>query len=114
MSKFMFLFRSNPGAYQSTPPEQIQKLPQLWKGWVEKFEKKGHWIQPGNRLDWGGKVIRNPEGIVTDGPYVEVKDFVQGYMFAEAAGLDEAVELSKDCPIFAVGGTVEIRPCFEG
>lgn len=114
MSKFMFLFRSNPGAYQTTPPEQLQKLPQLWKGWVEKVEKAGHWVQPGDRLDWGGKVVRDTNGLLTDGPFVEVKDFVQGYMFAEAKDLDQAVELSKDCPIFVVGGTVEIRPLHQG
>jgi hypothetical protein len=110
----MYLFRSNPTAYQSTPPDQLQKLPQLWKDWLEKFGKEGHRVQPGDRLGWGGKVIRNQEGIITDGPYVEVKDFVQGYMFAEAKDLDQATEFAKDCPIFVVGGTAEIRPFQEG
>lgn len=113
MPRYMYLFRSNPGSYQNTPPEQLKKLPDLWKGWVEKCGKDGRWVQAGNRLDWSGKVLR-PDGIITDGPYVEVKDFVQGYMFAEAKSLDEAIEMTKDCPIFLVGGSAEVRLFHEG
>jgi hypothetical protein len=47
---------------------------------------------------------------VTDGPYVEVKDFIQGYMIVEAKDMDKAVELARGCPILEGEGTVEIRP----
>jgi hypothetical protein len=61
-------------------------------------------------LDGNGKVVRGRAKTVTDGPYVEVKDFIQGYMLLEAQDIDQAVELSRGCPILERDGTVEIRP----
>jgi hypothetical protein len=47
---------------------------------------------------------------VKDGPYAEAKDVVGGYIIVEADNIDQAVELSKGCPILDVGGSVEVRP----
>jgi hypothetical protein len=109
MSKFMYLFRSNPAtAYQSLSPEQMQQLMKKWMNWKESLEKNG--AKAGERLDQTGKVVRGKAKSVTDGPYVEVKDFIQGYMLVEAKDMDQAVELAKGCPILESDGTVEIRP----
>jgi hypothetical protein len=49
--------------------------------------------------------------VVTDGPYTEVKEFINGFIIVKAQTVDEAVEMAKGCPIlFAAGGKVEIRP----
>jgi hypothetical protein len=109
MAKFMYLFRSNPTAYQSMSPEQMQQTMKKWMDWKDTLQKNGHINQLGERLDGMGKVIRGKAKAVTDGPYVEVKDFIQGYMLVEATDIDQAVELSKGCPILDSDGTVEIR-----
>ena len=49
------------------------------------------------------------DGAVTDGPFAESKELVGGYSMVQAKNLDEAVKLTKDCPMFAAGGTVEVR-----
>ena len=64
---------------------------------------------PGNRLGSEGKVVK-PNQIVTNGPYVEMKEAVGGYTIIKAANIEEAAELSKGCPILTVGGSVEVRP----
>jgi hypothetical protein len=110
MSKFMYLFRSNPTAYQSLSPEQMQQTLKKWMDWKDTLEKNGHVKQFGERLDGMGKVVRGKAKAVTDGPFVEVKDFIQGYILVEAKDLDHAVELAKGCPILESDGTVEIRP----
>lgn len=110
MSKFMYLFRSNPAVYQTLSPEQMQQNLKKWMDWKETLEKNGHINQLGERLDGTGKVVRGKAKSVIDGPYVEVKDFVQGYMLVEAKDIDQAVELAKGCPILNIDGTVEIRP----
>ena len=63
---------------------------------------------PGNRLSTEGSVIK-PEGIVTNGPYVEIKEAIGGYIIVKADSLDEAVALAKGCPILAIKGNVEVR-----
>jgi hypothetical protein len=109
MAKFMYLFRSNPDAYRSMSPEQMQQTMKKWMDWKDALEKKGHLYQNGERLDATGKVVRGKSKSVTDGPFIEVKDSIQGYMILDAKDLDNAVELSKGCPILDSDGTVEIR-----
>ena len=45
-----------------------------------------------------------------DGPFVEGKEEVGGYLIVSAKDLNEAVALAKGCPIFENNGTVEVRP----
>jgi hypothetical protein len=110
MAKFMILFRTNPSAYRALSPEQMQQMTKKWMDWKDSLEKSGHLQSTGERLDASGRVIRGKSKSVTDGPYVEVKDSIQGYMLLKAETLDEAVELSRGCPILESDGSVEIRP----
>jgi hypothetical protein len=111
MANFMYLFRGNQAAVQrSMSPEQMQQTMKKWMDWIETLKKSGHVKALGERLDQTGKVVRGKTKTVTDGPYVEVKDAVGGYMLVEAKDMNQAVELSKGCPILEVDGTVEIRP----
>ena len=110
MAKFMYLFRSNPTAYRSMSPEQMQQTMKRWMDWKDTLEKDGHIKQLGERLDGTGKVVRGRARTVIDGPYVEVKDFIQGYMIVAARDIDQALELAKACPVLEGDGTVEIRP----
>ena len=110
MSKFMYLFRSNPAAFRSMSPEQMQQLTKKWMGWADTLKKNGHFKQAGERLDEAGKVVRGKSKIITDGPFVEAKDSIGGYMLVEAKDLAQAVELAKGCPILEGDGSVEIRP----
>jgi hypothetical protein len=57
----------------------------------------------------GSKTIA-PGNVITDGPYTEVKEFINGVMYIRAEDIDEAVELAKGCPMLNGGGKVEIRP----
>jgi hypothetical protein len=91
-------------------PEQMQQLMKKWTDWRDTLEKNGHIKQLGDRLDGAGKVVRGKAKAVTDGPYVEIKDFIQGYMLVSAKDVDQALELAKGCPILESDGTVEIRP----
>src|SRR4030095_5425618 len=110
MAKFMYLFRSNPTAYRSMSPEQMQQTMKKWMDWKDTLQRNGHVQQLGERLDATGKVVRGKSKAVTDRPYVEVKDYIQGYMLLEAKDMDQALELAKGCPILESDGTVEIRP----
>jgi len=110
MAKFMYLFRSNPEAYRTMSPEQMQQTMKKWMDWKDMLEKNGHTKQLGERLDGTGKVVRGKAKSVTDGPFVEVKDSIQGYMLVEAKDADQALELAKGCPILDGDGSVEIRP----
>ena len=50
-----------------------------------------------------------PDNVVTNGPYVEMAEAIGGYSIIKANTLEEAVEISKGCPILSVNGNVEVR-----
>jgi len=64
----------------------------------------------GQPLEPGGKVVRGKAKTITDGPFAEAKDLVGGFTLVEARDINEAVELSKGCPILEEDGAVEVRP----
>jgi hypothetical protein len=107
MSEFSFLFR---GRQKFESPAQGQKHIEEWVGWFTDLKAKGHLKEQGHPLEFTGKVVHGTQKMVTDGPYAETKDVVGGYIVVEARDLGQAVELSKGCPILAVGGSVEVRP----
>ena len=58
--------------------------------------------------------VENGKTLITDGPFVAVKEALGGYLFFEADDLDAAIELAARMPAASMGGAVEIRPLKEG
>jgi hypothetical protein len=107
MGEFLYIYR---GGKRDQAPEQVQQHLQRWAAWMKQLAEKGHLKNPGNPLEGTGKVVRTrPSKTVTDGPLAE-KDIVCGFTVVDARDLDQAVELSLDCPIHEGGGFVEVRP----
>jgi hypothetical protein len=110
MSKYMFLFRGGePGIDPTTDPAAFGAYMMTWKTWMDGLAASGK-MGAGDPLLPEGKVISGKAMKMTDGPFVEGKEIVGGYVIVEADGLDEAVALSKGCPIYTHDGIVEIRP----
>jgi hypothetical protein len=81
--------------------------------WIDALRRKGHFLA-GQPLQEEGKVLSGKTAqTITDGPFTESKEAVGGYFLISAKDCQAAVELAKDCPIFANGGTVEVRPIQE-
>ena len=74
-------------------------------------------VTPGNGLQppETATTVRVEDGrtLVTDGPFVEVKEALNGYLIYEAEDLDAAIELAARIPAARLGGAVEVRPTME-
>jgi hypothetical protein len=46
---------------------------------------------------------------VTDGFIAEHRESVAGYLLLEVDGLDEAIEIGKECPALKYGLNIEVR-----
>jgi hypothetical protein len=57
--------------------------------------------------------VRDGKALTVDGPFVEMKEALGGYLFYEAADLDAAIELAARIPAARMGGAIEIRPLHE-
>jgi hypothetical protein len=110
MSEFVYLYR---GGSREGSPEQMQQVMQKWMAWFKDLSQKGHVKDQGQPLERAGKLVKGKQKIVMDGPFAEAKDVVGGYTLIEARDLDQAVELSKGCPIFEREGAVEVRPVMK-
>jgi hypothetical protein len=57
--------------------------------------------------------VKDGETLTTDGPFVETKEALGGYLFFEADDLDAAIELAARIPAARMGGAIEVRPIVE-
>jgi len=110
MKEFLLLFRGGDAhrinAQQS--PELWQAHMMKWKTWMESLAAQGK-LNGGQPLNQEGKVIAGTAKKVMDGPFMEGKEIIGGYLLIKANDLNEATETSKGCPIFEHDGIVEIR-----
>ena len=75
-------------------------------------------VSPGVRMQppETATTVRVQDGttLTTDGPFVETKEALGGYLFFEADDLDAAIELAARIPAASMGGAIEVRPLAEG
>ena len=57
--------------------------------------------------------VQDGKTLTTDGPFVEMKEALGGYLFFEADDLDAAIELASRIPAARLGGAIEVRPLGE-
>jgi hypothetical protein len=57
--------------------------------------------------------VQDGKTLTTDGPFVELKEAVGGYLLFEADDLDAAIELAARIPAARLGGAIEVRPIVE-
>lgn len=106
MKEFMMIFRSEERVEQPTP-EEMQAQVKVWQDWIGGIAAQDKFVAT-NALGMEGKVVR-ANNVVTDGPYMEVKEMVGGYIIVKASDLEEAIKLSEGCPTLSYGGSVEVR-----
>ena len=108
MTKFMYLFRGGDARRAQQSPEEMQAHMEVWKSWMGNLAGNGQLVD-GLPLGKEGKVVTLAGESITDGPFAEGNEIVGGYLIVNAKDMDEAIEISKGCPIFEHDGSVEVR-----
>ena len=57
--------------------------------------------------------VENGETLLTDGPFIDAKEHLGGYLVMELENLDAAIEIAARVPAARMGGAVEVRPLVE-
>ena len=93
-----------PEKGEAPSPAQMEEMYAKFNAWKEKFQD--------NIVDMGGKLgsgkIVTSDGM-RDGPFVEAKEVIGGYMIVSAESMEEAVEISRQSPGVLPGSSVEVR-----
>jgi hypothetical protein len=88
---------------------------QVWADYRAINETPG--VTPGHGMaePESATTVRVEDGrtLTTDGPFVELKEAVGGYLIYEADDLDAAIELAARIPAARLGGAIEVRPIVE-
>lgn len=77
-----------------------------------RLKAEGHWVFAGGLAAPGTATVidnRGEEAIVTDGPFLESKEYFIGFWIIEAPDLDVALELAAEGSK-ACNRKVEVRP----
>ena len=78
----------------------------------ERLQAEGHWVFAGGLGGPNTATVidnRGAEAMVTDGPFVETKEFLIGFWIIEAPDLDVALKLAADGSK-ACNRKIEVRP----
>jgi hypothetical protein len=84
-------------------------LQKKWHDWAGGIAAQGKLASNGPRLSLEGKVLK-AGGVITDGPFVEIREILGSFIIVKADSLEEATTLAHGCPAVDYGGSVEIRP----
>jgi hypothetical protein len=106
-TRYLFLLRSATDAPRSKPsPAEMERMMAEFNAWKTKF--KDEIVDMGDKLTPVGAVCRSSG--VTDGPYIEGKEVIGGYMIVEASSLERALQIAKEGPMTnQPGASVEVR-----
>jgi hypothetical protein len=106
--QYLLLLRQPHGPVPT--PEELGKIMARFDLWMKKLSERGM-VLGTNGLGLTGTVLRGPGGrSVNDGPFVESKEIIGGYVLITAGTYEEALEAARDCPGLDYGMAVEVRP----
>lgn len=112
MKDFVLIFRQPSYDYSNTAQEEMQALNKKWKDWLGGIAAQGKLKKDAIRLVKEGKVLK-AGGVVSDGPFVEIRERLGSFIVVQADNLEEATTLAHGCPALDVDGSVEVRAVFE-
>ncbi len=77
-------------------PEQLQKRLEEYREWVETIQEN---YVSDNRLEREGVHLKNKKEMLIDGPFLEAKEIIAGFIIIKAVSLEAAADVAKGSPL---------------
>ena len=90
----------------------LQKHMDRYFNWMNGLVEQNKFIK-GHRLDNSGHFLVDKETVVSDGPFLEPKEIIGGYILIQAEDIDEATKIAQGCPL-SNEFQIQIRPMYNG
>ena len=94
------------------PPEVLQKVMRDIDAIINDAKAAGAWVFNGGlEPPAGARVVRvrGGDALVTDGPYIETKEFVGGFLLVKAPDGDAAMEWARKLATAVSPLAIEVR-----
>jgi hypothetical protein len=114
--KYMLLIYQNPQNWQALTPDERAGIGNEATAIMNELVQSGEWIGGEGLADPATtKTVRVRDGVpaVTDGPYLEAKEYLCGYCLFQCETPERAVEIATRWPD-ARYWVVELRPLMSG
>lgn len=111
LEQFMLVVRF-PSNFVPPSNEIIQKNIQNWQRYMGNLIQNKILIK-GYRPSNAGTTISGKEKLTKDEFYVANNELLSSLMIIQAKDMDAAKKIAGDCPVFELGGSIEIRPLME-
>ncbi|WP_229401183.1 YciI family protein [Micromonospora okii] len=112
--KFLLIMHMNPQIWESLTEEERNEVHRGHEGFMETVQASGELLGTAALAEPAeSAVVRVRGGVpaVSDGPYIEAKEYLGGYYLVECASRDRALELAAMIPDAGLEGVgVEVRP----
>jgi hypothetical protein len=114
--KFAMLICGDDRPSTDYGPDAADEMKEIY-AWFERWGQAGKIADAGVELDSTrkAKTIRPGSGgtpVITDGPYLELKEVIGGFVLLEADDVDDAVAVAATWPLSG-SSSIEIRPIVE-
>nr|WP_299175153.1 YciI family protein [uncultured Allomuricauda sp.] len=110
MQEFLLLIHGS--GYKDESPEMLKKHLDRYFNWMNGLVEKGNFVK-GHRLDNSGNFLVDKDTVVSDGPFLEPKEIIGGYILIKANDLDMATKIAQSCPL-SDEFQISIRPMYAG
>ena len=110
--KYMLLIYGNEELWNSFPQEDFAKVVAETNALQQELRESGEFIGAWGVADQvNAKTVQLRDGapVVTDGPYLEAKEYLGSFDIIDCESLERALEIAARVP-FARYGSVEVRP----
>ena len=109
MQEYLLLIHGS--GYKDESPEMLKKHMEKYINWMNRLVEKEQFVK-GHRLDNSGHFLVDKETIISDGPFLEPKEIIGGYIIIRAIDLNAATAIAQACPL-SDEFQISIRPMFN-
>jgi hypothetical protein len=112
--KFLLIMHNNPAVWESLTEGERDEVMTGHGDFIKTIQQSGEMIVTQALADPSNTVVVRVRGgvpVVTDGPYLEAKEFLGGYYLVDVASRERAIELAALIPDARFEGLgIEVRP----
>jgi hypothetical protein len=112
--KFLLIMHNNPAVWESLTESERDEVMTGHGDFIKTIQQSGEMIVTQALADPSNTVVVRVRGgvpVVTDGPYLEAKEFLGGYYLVDVASRERAIELAAMIPDARFEGLgIEVRP----
>ncbi len=113
--RYICLVHFDPELLDNLPTPERQDVDRQTRALDDELRASGHLVH--SEAVQGGHSamlvrVRDGKRAVTDGPYMETKEQMAGFVLLEARDLNEAIAIAARDPLARIG-TIEVRPVYD-